>query len=186
LLSAQQPHRPTRAFGPPDPIGLSSSSRTEARSRHRRLPAPTQLRSPWEPPSSTPHPTPVTPLPSSFHRVKHQLRVSRFIPINTGHSSTLTTGRHPPSAPIKGETPTVLHYTSSHSLSLLPMPKHCPHRVPPPLLLCRRCPVATPPPAPRQRCAGTIQRGFPGPSFRGVPAFLRGSARQVTLNKLHL
>jgi hypothetical protein len=86
-------------------------------------------------------------LPPSFYGVKRQLRGSHFIPINTGHSSVLTTGhRPPPLAPIKGENPIVLHHTSSRSLSLLPTPKHCPHRVPPPPLVQLHRPIATPPP----------------------------------------
>jgi hypothetical protein len=55
----------------------------------------------------------------------------------------------PPSAPIKGESPIVLHRTSSRSRSLLPVPKQCPHRALPPLLLRHRHLVATLPPSPR-------------------------------------
>jgi hypothetical protein len=89
-------------------------------------------------------------LTTSFREVKRQLRGSHFIPINTGHYFALTTGCHPPplSAPIKGESPTVLHCTSSRSLSLLPTPKHRSHRAPTPLLLHRRRSVSTPTPMP--------------------------------------
>jgi hypothetical protein len=38
----------------------------------------------------------------------------------------------------------------------------------------------------RKRCAGTVVRGSSRPSFRGVPAVLRRSTRQVSLNMLHL
>jgi hypothetical protein len=54
--------------------------------------------------SAAPHPT-LFPLPlplPSIRGVKHQLRVSRFIPINAGHSSALITTL-PLSPYIKGE-----------------------------------------------------------------------------------
>jgi hypothetical protein len=38
----------------------------------------------------------------------------------------------------------------------------------------------------RNCCAGTVVWGYSRPSLRGVPAVLRGSTRQVSLNMLHL
>jgi hypothetical protein len=49
------------------------------------------------------HPFPLSP--PSIHRVKHQLTVSCFIPINAGHSSTLITGYRPPLSPYRKREP---------------------------------------------------------------------------------
>jgi hypothetical protein len=100
--SAQPPNRPIWPFSPPGPTGLSSSSRTEARS-HRPC-ADVQYHPAMDALPRAPHRIlcPLPLLPSSFHRVKRRLKSEPFHPINTGNSSALTTS---PSATIKREEP---------------------------------------------------------------------------------
>jgi hypothetical protein len=104
--SAQPPHRPAWPLGPLGPTSLSSFSCTEAGDATAVGLAP-----PWLHPAMDALPWARHRIPRSFpldppsiHRVKRQLRASRFIPINASHSSTLTTGR-PPLARIKREEP---------------------------------------------------------------------------------